>query len=70
MEFFLLGEPGEALPVTCEKDIFDIIGKEYVEPEQRNVWSFRYRKVEVIEEDILNLRQPREALTPVGQIHS
>jgi len=31
------GEPGEALPVTCEKDIFDIIGKEYVEPEQRNV---------------------------------
>lgn len=29
------GVPGEPLEVTCEKDIFDIIGKTYVEPKDR-----------------------------------
>jgi len=31
------GVPGEPLEVTCEKDVFDIIGKNYVEPSDRNL---------------------------------
>ncbi|KAI6645745.1 DNA polymerase beta-like isoform X1 [Oopsacas minuta] len=29
------GVPGEHLPITCERDIFDFIGMDYVEPEDR-----------------------------------
>jgi len=31
------GIAGEAMEVTSEKDVFDIIGKKYVEPSDRNV---------------------------------
>lgn len=31
------GVPGEALPVTCEEDIFDYISYTYREPQQRNM---------------------------------
>lgn len=34
---YFTGVPGEAMDVKCEKDVFDIIGKEYVEPKDRNV---------------------------------
>nr|BAK40153.1 DNA polymerase beta [Aurelia sp. 1 sensu Dawson et al. (2005)] len=30
------GAPGEPIPVESEKDVFDILGKEYVEPTDRN----------------------------------
>ncbi|XP_020895429.1 DNA polymerase beta [Exaiptasia diaphana] len=31
------GTPGEPLPVSCEKDVFDIIGMKYKDPEERNL---------------------------------
>ena len=35
--FFITGDPGEALPVSCEEDIFDYIDFPYKEPSQRNL---------------------------------
>ena len=35
--FFIVGVAGEPIEISCEKDIFDIIGKEYVKPEGRNI---------------------------------
>ena len=32
----LSGVPGEPLPVSSEKDVFDIIGMDYKTPEERN----------------------------------
>jgi DNA polymerase beta len=34
---YVIGVPGEPLPVSSEKDVFDIIGLEYKSPEERNI---------------------------------
>ena len=34
-----LGVPGEPIPVSSEQDVFEIIGMDYKEPTERNLWG-------------------------------
>ena len=35
----VIGVPGEPIPVSSEQDIFEIIGMDYKEPTERNLWG-------------------------------
>lgn len=37
MKIFILGVPGEAEKITCEEDIFKILGLPYKEPKNRDL---------------------------------
>lgn len=37
------GTPGEPLPVTSEKDVFDYIDYPYKEPHERNIWEIFWK---------------------------
>lgn len=37
--FPIIGVPGEPIPVSSEQEIFEIIGMDYKEPSERNLWN-------------------------------